>query len=203
MSEGKREEATMRKRSILLAVVVAASLVAAVAAWAGNPHFLRVGEPTLVYGDDAGTGGAAATAMAATTASTTVGDPRVLVPEIVVVGVSDGVETTLVAPFEAVYVCVNGGGNVPSAANKTVLAGNLSASATFPAARNGRATGSLLTGPLPSAADAAAMTGFACPAGQVLEFDQVVFSGLVVSVAGGESMALDTTLVSTSVHGLG
>ena len=78
----------------------------------------------------------------------------------------------------------------------------LSATADFPAARNGRATGSLLTGPLPSSADAAAATGFSCPSGQRLEFDRVIFSGLVLTVEGGESVTLDDTLVSTSVHGL-
>jgi hypothetical protein len=112
------------------------------------------------------------------------------------------VTTTLTAPFEAIYVCVNGGDNVPSAANKVTFVGELSASAEFPAARNGRATGSLLTGPLPSSAEAAAATGFSCPSGQRLEFDRVIFSGLVLTVEGGESLPLDDTLVSDSVHGL-
>ena len=53
------------------------------------------------------------------------------------------------------------------------LVGELETSAVFPAAKNGKAQGSLLTGPLPSAAEAAAATGFACPSGQVLEFDRV------------------------------
>jgi hypothetical protein len=190
----------MRNRVILLAAVGVAGLTAAVA-WAGNPHFLRFDEPTLVNG-----GGLAAAAKLSTatasTASTPASDPRVFVGNIVVVGVQEGVTTTLTAPFEAVYVCVNGGGKVPSAANKTVLVGSLSASATFPAAKNGRATGSLLTGPLPSSAAAAAANGFGCPSGQRLEFDRVVFSGLVLAVAGGESVPLDATLVSASVHGL-
>jgi hypothetical protein len=187
----------MRKRLILLTAVVAAGLIAAVAAWAGNPHFLRFNDPELVYF------GASATAAKATAASpSATGDPRVLIDNIVVVGVQEGVSTSLTAPFEAVYVCVNGGSNVPNAANKTILAGQLTTSSVFPASRNGRATGSLLTGPLPSVAEAAAATGFACPSGQRLEFDRVVFSGLVLAVDGGESAALDATLVSTSVHGL-
>ena len=187
----------MRKRTALLAVAVVAALVAAVAASAGNPHFLRFGEATIVYGS----GGADSARVAAATAGG-VSDPRVQVADIVVAGVQEGVTTTLVAQYEAVYVCVNGGGNVPSAANKTVLVGQLSASATFAAARNGKATGSITTGPLPSAADAAAASGYGCPAGQVLEFDRVVFSGLVLSVEGGESIALGVRLVSASVHGL-
>jgi hypothetical protein len=189
----------MRKRLTLLTAVVVASLIAAVAAWAGNPHFLRFNDPELVY-----FGASAATAKATATAadSTATGDPRVLIDDIVVAGVKEGVTTTLTAPFEAIYVCVNGGDNVPSAANKVTFVGELSASAEFPAARNGRATGSLLTGPLPSAADAAAATGFSCPSGQVLEFDRVIFSGLVLTVEGGQILPLDDTLVSDSVHGL-
>ena len=122
--------------------------------------------------------------------------------EIVVTGVKEGVTTRLTAPFEAVYVCVNGGGQVPSATNKTTFVGNLEASALFPAAKNGKATGSLLTGPLPSSAAAAAATGFTCPSGQSLEFDRVIFSNMVLSVDGGETIQLATVLVSESVHGV-
>ena len=195
----------MRKRLTLLTAVVVASLIAAVAAWAGNPHFLRFDDPELVYlGASAATADATfkVTATATAADSTVTGDPRVLIDNIVVSGVKEGVTVSLTAPFEAIYVCVNGGDNVPSAANKTTFVGELSATADFPAARNGRATGSLLTGPLPSSADAAAATGFSCPSGQRLEFDQVIFSGLVLTVQGGESVKLDDTLVSTSVHGL-
>jgi hypothetical protein len=186
----------MRKRTSLsgVAVAVVAALVAAVAAWAGNPHFLRIGQPTLAEGQGvaARSSGGGGTAPAS--------DPRVFVPDIVVAGVQDGVVTSLDAPFQAVYVCVKSGGAVPNPANHAVLGGN--ASATFPAARNGKATGSLLTGPLPSAAEAAAATGFSCPKLQVLEFDRVVFFGLVLSVDGGESVPLDVTLASGSAHGL-
>jgi hypothetical protein len=158
---------------------------------------LRFDDPVLVY-----SGASAAAAKAAAASPSDTSDPRVLVDNIVVVGVKEGVTTRLTAPFEAVYVCVNGGGKVPSAVNKTTLVGQLSTSGDFPAARNGRATGSLLTGPLPSSAAATAATGFRCPSGQRLEFDRVIFSGLVLAVDGGESTALDATLVSASVHGL-
>ena len=125
-----------------------------------------------------------------------------LIDNIVVAGVKEGVTVTLTAPFEAIYVCVNGGNNVPSAANKTTFVGELSTSAEFPAARNGRATGSLLTGPVPSAADAAAATGFAVPRGRCSSSTGSIFSGLVLTVEGGEILPLDDTLVSDSVHGL-
>ena len=190
----------MRRRLVLLMLIAVAGLVAAVAAWAGNPHFLRFQEPRLV--DGGSFSGAAALTAAKAPSTAVLSDPRVLVADIVVVGIKEGVTTRLTAPFEAVYVCVNAGGHVPSAANKTTLVGNLETSAQFPAARNGKATGSLLTGPLPSSAEAAASTGFRCPSGQSLEFDQVIFSGMVLSVDGGETVPLDTTLVSESVHGV-
>jgi hypothetical protein len=189
----------MRNRLILLAAVVAAGLVAAVAAWAGNPHFLSIGSAQLVSGS---TATATSAAKLAADASSTGTDPRVFIDNIVVVGVKAGVTVQLTAPFKAVYVCVNGGSNVPSAANKTILAGQISASSEFTADRNGRATGSLLTGSLPTSAEAAAATGFACPSGQRLEFDRVVFSGLVLSIVGGESVTLEATLASESLHGL-
>ena len=197
----QREDLKMiRRRFALLVAVALGSLVVAVtAAWAGFPHFRAFSTPTLVYEDST----TSPRALALTTAAAVdLTDPRVLVADIVVVGVREGVETQLTAPFEAVYVCVNSGGNVPSAANKTTLAGLLEASGVVPASRNGRATGSLLTGPLPSPADAAAATGFACPSGQVLEFDRVRFAGLVLAVQGGESVEIDLTLESDSVHGL-
>ena len=190
----------MRKRLTLLTAVVVASLIAAVAAWAGAPHFQRFTDPVLVNGGSVS--GAASLAASKASAASVVPDPRVFVEEIVVVSVKEGVTTRLTAPFEAVYVCVNGGGRVPSAVNKTTLVGNLESSAVFPAAKNGKATGSLLTGPLPSSAQAAATTGFRCPSGQTLAFDRVIFSNMVLSVDGGETIQLDTVLVSDSVHGV-
>lgn len=189
----------MRKRGlILLAAAVAAGTVGVAAAWAGFPNILRFKEPELVY--ESGSG---ALALAAATESTgTFSDPRVLIEGIVVVGIQEGAETSLTADYEAVYVCVNGGGNVPSAENKVTLVGELETSAAFPAAKNGKAEGFLRTEALPSPAEAAAVTGFECPSGQVLEFDHVVFFGLVLSVEGGETIQLGATFVSESVHGL-
>ena len=173
----------MRNRFTLLMAIAVGSLAVAATAWAGFPHILRFTDPVLVNGGSA----SGASTLAAAKASTTsvASDPRVFVEEIVVTGVKEGVTTRLTAPFEAVYVCVNGGGGVPSATNKTTLVGNLEATALFPAAKNGKATGSLLTGPLPSSAEAAAATGFTCPSGQSLEFDRVIFSNMVLSVHGG------------------
>src|SRR5687767_123838 len=102
----------MRKRLTLLTAVVVASLIAAAAAWAGFPNFQRYKEPVLVY--DSSTAGTLNLAAAATEADATpFGDPRVFVDGIVVVGIKEGVTTTLTAPYAAKYVCVNGGSNVP------------------------------------------------------------------------------------------
>ena len=190
----------MRKRLTLLLAIAIGSLAVAATAWAGFPHILRFTDPVLVDGGSAS--GAASLAAAKASSTSVVSDPRVFVDEIVVVGVKEGVTTHLTAPFEAVYVCVNSAGHVPSAENKATLVGNLEASALFPAAKNGKATGSLLTGPLPSSAEAAAATGFTCPSGQSLEFDRVIFSNMVLSVDGGETIQLTTVLVSESVHGV-
>lgn len=191
----------MRKRLALFTLIVLASLVAAVAAWAGFPNFQRYSEPELVYKGST-LSKTLSLAAAAESGSSELADPRVYIEKIVVVGVREGATTSLTAPYEAVYVCVNGGNNVPSAANKVTLVGQLSANALFPAAKNGKAEGSLLTGPLPTAAEAAASTGFTCPSGQVLEFDRVIFSGLVLAIEGGERVELGVTLVSASLHGL-
>lgn len=188
-----------RGRTPFLVLVLGVLVFAATAAWAGFPNFQRYKDPVLVYG----TSSPGALRLAEATSASSLGDPRVFVDGVVVVGIREGATTRLTAPFEAVYVCVNGGGKVPSAANKTTLVGKLETSALFPAAKNGKATGSLLTDPLPSAEAAAAATGFACPSGQTLELDRVVFSGLVLSVDGGEVVELATTLVSKSVHGVG
>ena len=173
----------MRKRLTLLTGVVVASLIAAVAAWAGNPHFLRFDPPEIVNVAPA------ASAMVAAEASSTSADPRVLIENIVIAGVKEGVTSRLTAPYEAVYVCAG------SVDHQTELIRTLTTEADFPAAKNGRATGSLLTDPLPTPAEAAAATGFVCPAGGHLELDRVVFSNMVLSIDGGESIELDVVLV--------
>jgi hypothetical protein len=191
-----------RRWLILLAVGALGSLVVAAVAWAGFPNLQRYKEPVLVDGFP-NLDSQPSAARAADSADTAgFADPRVFVDGIVVTGIKEGVVTRLTAPFEAVYVCVNGGGNVPDADNKTTFVGNLEASTTFAAAKNGKATGSLLTPPVPSAADVAAATGFSCPSGQTLAFDQVVFSNMVLSVDGGESVQFDAVLVSPSLHGV-
>jgi hypothetical protein len=186
----------MKRRGLaLLAVTLIAATVGVVTAWAGFPNILRWGEPTLIDGSSS-----AARTASGGGGGTVPADPRVLVEDVTVVAVKEGVRTTLTAKYEAVYVCVKSGGRVGP--GKTVL-GPLSTTSMFPAAKNGKAVGSLLTDPLPTAEEAAAMTGFACPLNQRLEFDRAVFSNLVLEAEGGERVDLDITLASQSVHGLG
>jgi hypothetical protein len=63
------------------------------------------------------------------------------------------------ADGKAVYACINGGGNHPSATNKLTVNGPVSATGSFSSGKNGNIIGSLTIFP-PSDA------GFSCPSGQ-------------------------------------
>lgn len=181
----------MRNRFILLAVVVASSLVAATAAWAGFPDFQSYDDPVLVYGPQSSS---ALRTTAAVTAASPFSDPRVFVGGIVIADVDATVTVTLKASYRASYVCVQGG--TPLGAGTTVV-GHVAAKKVFLATQQHIATGSLLTPPLPSPAHVA----FACPSGQTLEFNRAVFSNLVLAAHGGERIELHETLVSHPVYG--
>ena len=191
----------MRKRLTLLTAVVVASLIAVVAAWAGNPHFLRFNDPVLVYG-----GASAATAKTPRRrrpSSPATGDPRVLIDNIVVVGVREGVTTRLTAPFEAVYVCVNGGNNVPSAANKTPSSASCRNERRLPGGAERPRDGLVADGAAAEPRRRCRGDRVRCPSGQVLEFDRVIFSGpRARRSTAARASTLDDTLVSDSVHGL-
>jgi hypothetical protein len=184
---------------VLLAAGVAAGTVGVVTAWAGFPNILDFGEPTIVYGGD----------PSATTLRTTssgggggdFGDPRVSIDDVHVVDVDySSVVLALNGRFDAEYVCVKRG-RVAKAV-KLTLVDRVKATAEIPADANGEAFGSILSGPLPSGAEAAESTGFKCPKGHTLEFDRASFSELVLSAQGGQKVKLHLTLVSESVHGL-
>jgi hypothetical protein len=188
---------TRRRLVPFLAVVLGSLTVAVTAAWAGFPNIQRFDDPVLVYSpEDTGT---LSLMAAADSGGSAFSDPRIFVGGIVITDVDNSVKATLTASYSATYVCVHGG--VPSAANTTTLAGHTEASAVFPATRKHKATGSLLTQPLPSAAHAAATNGFVCPSGQTLEFDRAVFSNLVLAAEGGERIELHGTLASHAVYG--
>jgi hypothetical protein len=75
---------------------------------------------------------------------------------------SGSVETIVVSGTgTATFQCINGGGNNPSAANKTTVSSQVTNSGTFTANQSGNVTGSLsLSPPGPG--------GFTCPPGQTL-----------------------------------
>jgi hypothetical protein len=83
---------------------------------------------------------------------------------------NENVDYTLTADGEAVYACINRGGNHPQAANKETFNAELSAGASFEP-KNGRVVASLETGPV-SAGD------FSCPGGQRLVLASVSYTNI-------------------------
>src|SRR5215218_6030554 len=117
----------MRKIAIWGVLALMALALAAVPAFAGNPHFIK-------------------NATSATQSGNTL---TVVFKE---AGLAAGsVETvTASAPATTTYACVNGGGQIPNAANKQTSTTTVSKSGTFQADKNGNIVGSLtLTAPGP------------------------------------------------------
>ena len=83
------------------------------------------------------------------------------------------VDYTLTADAEAVYACINKGGNHPQAANKETFNAEVSANGSFEP-RNGRIQASLTAGP-PSAGS------FTCPGGQRLVLASVAYTNIVLT----------------------
>lgn len=129
-------------------VVLAALLVAAVPALAGAPKFHSV--------------------------SSTVNSSGALVVDFDERGLGNGnVDYTLTADASATYVCLNGGGKNPSAANKRTVNAEVSDGDSFEP-KNGRVVASLSAGP-PSAGD------FSCPPGQRLRLASVSYTNIVLT----------------------
>jgi hypothetical protein len=184
---------TRRRFVSLVAAVLGSLTVAVTAAWAGFPNIQSFQDPVLVYGP----ANSSARTLAAVTANSAFADPRVFIGGIVVTDVDHSVKVTLTTSFRATYVCAHG--DVTSTG--TTLVGHVSGSAVFQVGREHTATGSVLTQALPSAAQAAAIKGFACPSGETLAFDRAVFSELVLAAHGGERIELHVTLASHPVFG--
>lgn len=91
------------------------------------------------------------------------------------------VTITLHASYDAVFQCINGGRKNPSAANKTTISGDASASGQFTSGKNGNVVGSLTLG-----APSADSNGFSCPKGQTETLTQITWSdvSLVDSTSG-------------------
>ena len=86
---------------------------------------------------------------------------------------NDNVDYTLTADAEAVYACINRGGNHPEAANKETFNAEVSANGSFEP-KNGRIQASLTAGP-PSAGD------FSCPGGQRLVLASVAYTNILLT----------------------
>lgn len=83
------------------------------------------------------------------------------------------VSLSISASGKAVYACINGGGNHPSASNKQTVNGPVGASGTFAPTKNGRVTGSLTAAPPPST--------LKCPSGQSFVLASVSYSGITIT----------------------
>jgi len=116
----------MLRKVMLLAAMLAMSLVAAAPALAVSPHFISASGAINANG------------------SLTVNFKEAGL------GTNTLTSYTLSADATATYVCVNNGGANPSAQNKTTVAGPVSASGTFPSGKNGNVTASLTVSPPPS-----------------------------------------------------
>jgi hypothetical protein len=137
------------------------------------------GAPSLARGD---AGGGNPQFNKAGTDLTRVGDN--LVVDFKETGLPSGsVQTiTLSATGTATFLCINGGGRNPSAANKRTVSDDLSTSGVFESDRSGNVTGSLTLMP-PGPGD------FSCPSGQTLSGPtDVSFTNVVLSDATSGAM---------------
>lgn len=156
----------MRKIGIIAVLSLMALALAAVPAFAGNPHFIK----------------------SATNASLSGANLNVHFKE---AGLPSGaVENVQASATEAVaYECVNGGNKNPSASNKRTFQTTGSASGFFPADQNGNIVGDLTITPK-SAAD----LGFSCPPGQATTFVSVTYSNVMVKdLTSGASIQIAGT----------
>jgi hypothetical protein len=113
----------MRRLLIVLAAAFATAALAAPAALADSPHFLK--------------------------ASASIDSSGNLVCTFKEAGLGSTVATEAVtcsADATAVYACINGGGNHPKATNKETVSGPVSGGGIFPV-RNGQTTGSITVAP--------------------------------------------------------
>jgi hypothetical protein len=90
-------------------------------------------------------------------------------------GTNQNINYLLSANASATWVCVNKGGNNPSASNKTTVNGPVSASGTFSSGKNGAVTASLKLSP------PAVPSDFSCPGGQKLQLASVSYTNIMLS----------------------
>src|SRR4051812_41652054 len=143
----------MRKIGIIAALSLMALALAAVPAFAANPHFIKSATGAKLSGSN-------------------------LVVNFKEAGLPSGsVETvTSSATATTTYECVNGGGKNPSASNKTTTVADVSKTGTFTADKNGNLVGTQTLSP-----PTAAQLGFSCPPGQKTTFVGVTYSDVSVT----------------------
>jgi hypothetical protein len=90
-------------------------------------------------------------------------------------GLGDNLSITYAASADATatYVCENGGGQCPNAANKQTVNGPVSATGTFNSGKNGSISQCLTLEP-PSAGS------FTCPGGQTLTLSDVAYKNIEI-----------------------
>jgi hypothetical protein len=137
-----------RVTTTILASFILVSL-AITAVWAQNPHFVGTPSATL-SGNNA----------------------NVCFKE-AGLGTNELVTYVASANATATFVCVNGGGQCPNAANKTTVSGPVSATGTFSSGKNGSISQCLQLEP-PSAGS------FSCPSGQTLTLADVSYSDISI-----------------------
>jgi hypothetical protein len=154
-------------RKLILGLgVVLASLVVVVPAQADSPHFIK--------------------------ASASIDSGGNLVCSFKEVGLGSTATTEAVtcsADATAIYACINGGGNHPSATNKATKAGPVSGGGNFPV-RNGQTTGGITVAP-PGPGD------FSCPPGQRLVLASVSYTNITLTGAAGDTANVPGTLSKT------
>jgi hypothetical protein len=140
----------MKKSTLLILTITALTSLVAITVWAASPHF--VGKVT---------------------ATLTGNNVQVCFKE-AGLGNNQNITYTASANATATYVCVNGGGQCPNAANKTTVTGVVSVTGTFSSGDNGTISQCLTFSP-PSAGT------FSCPGGQDLTLSKVSYSDIKIT----------------------
>ena len=143
----------MKKLSILILTMLALSSFMAITVWATSPHFLRC-------------------------AASGVNPDGSLDVSFTIAGLGDNQTLTVTASAhaDAIYGCLNHGGQCPNAANKVEVQTDVMATGTFTSGKNGSITACLAVEPPP--------TSLTCPGGQRLVLVSVSYTNLSVSAPG-------------------
>ena len=149
-----------------------------------------------VFAVSLGVMGLAGTAQAASphfirASATGVGDDGTVIVAFKLAGLGDNetIQISATAQATALYVCVNGGGEVPNDAKKQEVSGPVSATGFFTSGKNGQIIGVLILRPPASTLE--------CPNGQTETFASVSYFGLLASAPGAGTLSLPGTFSRT------